>query len=73
VAFITVLFFSPLFYPWDTLNTFNFTGPLIVGSFLLFGLAYVGWAKNWFKGPRVQGTPDELAASERELAELEAL
>ena len=73
VAFITVLFFCPLFYPWDTLNSFNFTGPLIVGAFLLFGLAYVGWAKKWFKGPRVQGSPEELAAIERELAALEAL
>ena len=29
-----------------------------------------GWsrAKNWFKGPRVQGTAEELAAIERELA-----
>jgi hypothetical protein len=24
-------------------------------------------AKNWFKGPRVQGTPEELAAIESEL------
>lgn len=68
VAFITVLFFSPLFSPWNTLNTFNFTGPLIVGSFLLFGLAYAFWAKNWFRGPKVQGSPEELAAIEAELA-----
>jgi hypothetical protein len=25
-------------------------------------------AKNWFKGPKVEGTPDELAAIERKLA-----
>jgi hypothetical protein len=24
-------------------------------------------ARNWFKGPKVQGTPEELAAIERDL------
>jgi amino acid transporter len=67
VGLITVLFFVPAFYPWDTLNTFNFTGPLIVGSFALFGAWYWLSAKKWFTGPRVQGTREELLAIEREL------
>jgi len=25
-------------------------------------------ARNWFTGPKVQGTPEQLAAIERELA-----
>ncbi len=77
VALITVLFFAPVFWPfwppWDgadnrlKLNNFNFTGPLIVLSFVAFGLWYVASAKNWFKGPKVQGTKEELLAIEREL------
>jgi len=37
---------------------------------VVLGGAAVWWvvsAKNWFKGPKVQGTPEELAAIEREL------
>ena len=30
-------------------------------------LWWVVSAKNWFKGPKVQGTPEELAAIERDL------
>lgn len=66
VALITVLFFCPLFYPWKLLNNFNFAGPLIVGSFAVFGLMWAK-AKNWFVGPKVQGTREELLAIEREL------
>ena len=42
-----------------------------VGVMTLFGFAGIYWlvsAKNWFKGPKVQGTAEELAAIERELA-----
>jgi hypothetical protein len=38
---------------------------------VVLGFAGIWWlasAKNWFKGPKVQGTPEELAAIERELA-----
>lgn len=72
VAFISLLFFAPLFPQWnwfdsDSINTANFTGPLILLSFVGVG----GWwflsAKHHFSGPKVQGTPEELAAIEREL------
>jgi hypothetical protein len=36
------------------------------------GFAAIYWlvsARKWFTGPRVQGTPEELAAIERELTE----
>jgi hypothetical protein len=36
------------------------------------GLWYAVSAKNWFKGPKVQGTPEELAAIERDLELAEA-
>jgi hypothetical protein len=37
----------------------------------VIGFAGIYWlvsARHWFKGPKVQGTTEELAAIERELA-----
>jgi hypothetical protein len=31
------------------------------------GIWYAVSARHWFKGPRIQGTPEELAAIEAEL------
>ena len=52
-------------------NNFNFTGPLIILATLAFWLSWQFWAKKWFTGPKVQGTPEELRAIERELDALE--
>ena len=76
VGFITILFFAPLFPQWrwwnsDDVNTANYTGPLIVLSLIAVGLWWVASAKKWFTGPKVQGTPEELRAIERELDALE--
>ncbi len=90
IAFITVLFFAPLFYPfwpiWGAKNTqnadgtvtglfrqnnFNFTAPLIIGSFVVIALYWVLSGRKWFTGPKVQGTPEELRAIEHELDALE--
>jgi protein-S-isoprenylcysteine O-methyltransferase Ste14 len=76
VAFISILFFAPLFPQWrwwksSDFNSANYAGPLILLSFVLVG----GWwkfsAHKWFVGPKVQGTPEELRAIERELDALE--
>ena len=48
-------------------NNANFTGPLIVLSFIAFGLYWRFSGKKWFTGPKVQGTKEELLAIEREL------
>ncbi|HEY0521613.1 MAG TPA: amino acid permease [Ilumatobacteraceae bacterium] len=87
IAFITILFFAPVFWPFWPIwgsgnnilgpdgvpngtfkqNNFNFTGPLIILA-AVFILAY--WSlsgKKWFKGPKVQGSREELLAIEREL------
>ena len=69
VVFITILFTLPQVTPIGV-KTFNYAS--IATFVVLFGAG--GWyllsAKNWFHGPKVQGTPQELAAIE---AELEAI
>ncbi|HLM05803.1 MAG TPA: amino acid permease [Blastococcus sp.] len=69
VAFITVLFMLPQISPVDA-STFNYT-PIAV--LVVLGFAGIWWmvsARKWFKGPKVQGSPEELAAAERELESL---
>ncbi len=87
VAFISLLFFAPPFWPfWPVggsttfgagtpdaftvfhMSNFNFTGPIIIGLFIVVALWWALSAKKWFTGPRVQGTPEELLAIEAALA-----
>ncbi|MGW5054016.1 amino acid permease [Actinokineospora sp. NPDC004072] len=66
VGFITVLFMLPQVSP-VTAETFNYTP---VAVLVVLGFAGVWWlvsARRWFTGPKVEGTPEELAAIEREL------
>jgi len=66
VVFISFLFILPTANP-ITASNFNYT-IVAVGAVVLFAGAY--WmlsARKWFTGPRVQGTPEELAAIEQEL------
>lgn len=72
VIFILFPLMGPQFNPFVdgtfAVNSFNFA-PLVL--LLVIGFAGVYWmvsAKNWFTGPRVQGTAEELAAIERDLA-----
>ncbi|WP_051944079.1 amino acid permease [Streptacidiphilus rugosus] len=67
VAIITVLFMLPTLNP-VTWTSFNYA-PIAV--LVVLGFAGGWWllsARNWFTGPRVQGTPEELAAVERDLS-----
>jgi amino acid transporter len=67
IAFIAILFLLPSLAPGNTLASFNFA-PVAVGVVVLYSGGY--WllsAKNWFKGPKVQGSPEELAKIEAEL------
>ena len=66
VVFIFILFMLPQAFP-VTIQTFNYTP--VVFLVVLGGAAiwYFVSAKNWFHGPKVQGTPEELAAIERDL------
>ncbi len=66
VAFITVLFMLPQVSP-VTRTTFNYTP---VAVLVVLGFAGIWWlvsARQWFTGPKVQGSPEELAAIERDL------
>jgi amino acid transporter len=66
VVFIAILFLLPQFVPVRT-DTFNYA-PVALGVVILFaGGWWVLSAKNWFKGPKVQGSSEELAAIERDL------
>ena len=67
IAFIAILFVLPQVAPGNTITTFNYA-PVAVAVVLIYAGGY--WlisAKNWFKGPKVQGTAAELAAIEAEL------
>jgi hypothetical protein len=67
VVIITILFMLPTASPIHWVN-FNYT---VVAVVVVLGFAGIWWAvsaKNWFTGPRVQGTAEELAAIEQELA-----
>jgi len=66
VAFIFVLFMLPQAFP-ITIASFNYTP--VVFLVVLGGATiwYYGSAKNWFKGPKVQGSPEELRAIEQDL------
>jgi amino acid transporter len=66
VVIITILFMLPQASPITWL-TFNYA---VVAVAVVIGFAGIYWlvsAKNWFTGPKVQGTAEELAAIEHEL------
>jgi hypothetical protein len=70
VCFIVILFILPTVSP-VTFASFNYS--IVAVAVVLFGAG--GWyllsARKWFTGPKVQGTPEELAAIEQELSAVE--
>jgi amino acid permease (GABA permease) len=69
VAFISILFMLPTASP-ITWKNFNYTVFAVV---VVLGFAGFWWllsARRWFKGPKVQGSAEELAAIEAELESL---
>jgi amino acid transporter len=67
VVFIAILFMLPQVTPIDNPANFNYAPVAVLAVVIFAG----GWwylsAKNWFKGPKVQGSTEELAAIERDL------
>jgi amino acid transporter len=49
------------------IDVFNYAPVVVGGVVIITGLWWQLSAKKWFTGPKVQGTPEELAAIEREL------
>ncbi len=71
-VFICIMLMMPQFAPngGKLIDFLNYT-PIAVG--IVIGFAGIYWlvsAHKWFKGPKVQGTAEELAAIERELGEV---
>jgi amino acid transporter len=70
VVFIAILFMapiSPLGIPWNdgfTWLSVNYAPIAVLGTLALVGGWWLVSARNWFKGPIVQGTPEELARIE---------
>jgi len=67
VVIIFFLFMLPQFGPINR-TTFNYA-PIAVAVVIGFaGIYWLASARKWFTGPKVQGTPEELAAIEHELS-----
>lgn len=66
VLFVSIVFMLPQYSPVNR-DTFNYA-PVAVGVVIAFaGIWWLVSARKWFIGPKVQGTPEELAAVERDL------
>jgi amino acid permease (GABA permease) len=72
VAFIVILFMLPPTNPVNLATNFNYAPVAVIVVLLFSGGYWLFSAKNWFKGPRVQGSAEELARIERELTEVGA-
>jgi amino acid permease (GABA permease) len=66
IVFISILFVLPQAAPIN-ITTFNYAIVAVAAVLLFSGGYWLLSARNWFTGPRVQGSQDELAAIEREL------
>jgi len=70
VAFISILFILPAAFPVDLRTNFNYSIVAVAVVLLYAGGYWLLSAKNWFKGPKVQGSTEELAKIEQELESL---
>ena len=74
VVFIVILLMLPQYntaVPWSadfTLTAFNYAPIAVLVVVGGAGLWYAVSARKWFKGPKVQGTAEELAEIERDLS-----
>ena len=68
VIFIVIVLMLPQAAPGNTVATFNYAP---VAVLVVVGFAGIWWAlsaRKWFKGPKIQGSPEELAEIERDLS-----
>jgi amino acid transporter len=67
VVFICIILLLPAYSP-ITRQNFNYSFVVVLA---VIGFAVIYWlagARKWFKGPKVQGTAEELAEIERDLS-----
>jgi amino acid permease (GABA permease) len=72
VAWVVLICFPlmlPQFHPAGV-NSWNFAPVAVVAVIGFAGIYWLVSARKWFKGPKVQGTAEELAAIEAELSSL---
>jgi archaellum biogenesis protein FlaJ (TadC family) len=67
VVIICILFMLPATSPINA-DDFNYTPFAVVAVIGFAGIWYAVSARKWFKGPKVQGSAEELAAIEHELS-----
>ncbi|MEO8898635.1 MAG: amino acid permease [Candidatus Dormibacter sp.] len=67
IGVISILFILPQVFPVTILN-FNYAIVAVAAVVIGTGVAWVVSARKWFKGPKIQGSAEELAAIEAELA-----
>lgn len=70
VVLISLVFFCPFFVPWNKWESANLTLPVVGGIGVVVAVWWFVSAKRYFKGPKVQGSREELLAIERELEAL---
>ncbi len=74
VAFICILLLLPQYsagVPWSSDFAWSSLNYAPVAVVVVIGFAWIWWmagARKWFKGPKVQGSPEELAEIERDLS-----
>ena len=68
IVFISILFVLPAAFPISLQLNFNYAIVAVAVVLLYSGGYWLLSAKNWFKGPKVQGSAEELAKIEKELA-----
>lgn len=68
VIFISVLFMLPTANPITPTN-FNYTGVIVLGALVVLVIWWFVSVRNWFTGPKIQGSATELATIERGFGE----
>ena len=68
VIFIVILLMLPQYAPGNTVSTFNYAPIAVLVVIGGAGLWWIVSARKWFKGPKIQGTAEELAEIEQDLS-----
>jgi amino acid permease (GABA permease) len=71
IGIICILFILPQVFP-PTLLNFNYAIVAVAAVLIGTGAGWMLSARHWFKGPKIQGSAEELAAIEAELASVGA-